>query len=133
MIISDERYASAYRGADGAEHLFDDPGDLLSAAIEAGALEDAEVWVHDFDTKEWLGAESAFYVVGGEGFVSPMGWGIVAYADKTDAEASADDSRGRVVAWKDLVGMARSGDLEPGAGHGTGPISDGAGNQGGDQ
>ncbi len=133
MIISDERFASAYRDADGEEHLFDDPGDLLSSALKGGGLEDAEVWVHDFGTKEWVDAESAFYVVGGEGVQSPMGWGIVAYAEEADAEAFADDSRGRIVAWEDLVGMARSGDLEPGAGQGTGPVSDGAGNLGGDQ
>lgn len=116
MIITDERFACAYRTAEGEERLFDDPGDLLAFGIEMDELDGAEVWVHDYGTKEWVEGPNAFYVVGGEGVESPMSWGVVAYADEGDATAFADDSRGRVVAWEDLVGMARDGELEPGAG-----------------
>ena len=133
MIITDERFASAYRTAGGEERLFDDPGDLLAFGLDQDELDGADVWVHDFGSREWVEGEKAFYVVGADGVESPMGWGVVAYAAEEDAESFANDSRGRVVPWKDLVTLAESGELVPGGGHGVGPDTDGAGNQGGDE
>lgn len=133
MIISDERFASAYRTSGGEVRIFDDPGDLVSQGLRKGELDGAEVWVHDYGTRKWVDGSKATYVVGADGVQSPMGWGVAAYGRAADARAFAGDSRGRVVAWKDLLGMARSGDLKPGTGQGTGPTTDGAGNLGGNE
>ena len=51
MIISEARFASAYRLANGTEKVFDDVGEMLKHGHKTGELADAEAWVHDFETE----------------------------------------------------------------------------------
>ncbi len=101
MIISEVRYAAAYRLADGTERVFDDLGGLLTYGTEHAELDTADVWVHDVDTEEWIPASQAWYVITGDSR-TPMGYGIVAFADPARASAAAAELGTEPLSWTDL-------------------------------
>ncbi|MFQ5522558.1 MAG: nitrous oxide reductase accessory protein NosL [Acidimicrobiia bacterium] len=105
MIISEARYAAAYRLPDGTEKRFDDLGGLLIHGHESGDLGSAEVWVHDVETEEWLRAEEAFYVMTGDGR-TPMAYGIIAFADQARAQVIADGLGAEVLTWAAVAAMS---------------------------
>ncbi len=104
MIISETRYAAAYRLPDGTERTFDDLGGLLVYGHEHGELSDADVWVHDVETEAWVRAERAWYVMT-RTRRTPMGYGIVAFADRSRAEALAAEVGTEAVPWPDLLAI----------------------------
>lgn len=110
MVISEERFAAAYR-FDGEALRFDDIGGMLLHGTEGGGLPAAgdDAWVHDWDTRSWLSAETAWYVVA-EGLVTPMGYGIVAFADRDAAQAFAAEQSGDLFGWEQLFEFS----IEPG-------------------
>lgn len=87
MLISEEKFASAYWTADGEARRFDDLGEMLSY-MQANSEEIASVWVHDVNSAEWLPAEDAYFVMD-SGLTTPMGTGIVACASEAEAQALA--------------------------------------------
>ena len=100
MIINEARYAAAYVTEDGKAHLFDDIGGMF--AYDNAAAGDVIVhWVHDYDTQEWLKAEEAHYVKADH--ITPMGFGIVAFADQERAEAWAAEQGGLVTTFDELL------------------------------
>ena len=99
MIIDDPRFAAAYRTADGTEKKFDDLGGLLITGRELGDLEGSRIWVSDFEEKTLIDARTAFFVPT-LGVNSPMGHGILAFADRSRAEALAGDLDGEVIDWE---------------------------------
>jgi copper chaperone NosL len=101
MIINEARYAAAYVTSDGEPHRFDDIGGMLARHEEA-AEEVVVFWVHDFDSEEWLKAEEAHFVKGDH--ITPMGFGITAFAERERAEAWAAEQGGMVMAFADLLG-----------------------------
>ena len=102
MVIDDDRFAAAYRLPDGSEKTFDDLGGLIIHGRETGELAAATVWVHDFQTREWVGASAAFYVPT-LGVTSPMGHGILAFSDEQRANQTAHDLGGEVLRWEIVV------------------------------
>ncbi len=102
MIIDDPRFAAAYRTADGTEKKFDDLGGLILTGREEGVLDDAQVWVSDFDEKELIDGRTAYFVPT-LGVASPMGHGILAFGDKSRAEAMATELDGEVLTWDAVV------------------------------
>ena len=98
MIISEARFAAAYRLPDGTEKKFDDLGGLLIHGHETGDLETAAVWVHDYETEEWLQAPAGFYVPTHSAH-TPMGYGVVAFSDHGRAAEFADGVAGEVIEW----------------------------------
>ncbi len=115
MIISEPRYAAAYRDAAGTPSIFDDIGDMLDHGLSSGTLAEATVWVHDFDTEEWVEAADAWFVAGGD-VQTPMAGQIVAFATEDGARRFAADDGGEVRTWKALVADRKS-DPSP-SGHG---------------
>jgi len=104
MIISEARFAAAYRMPDGTERKFDDIGDMVAFGVRQDQLGDAKAWVHDFETEEWLDAKSATYVVGDVGSSdTPMGRNVFAFSDRSAAESAASGRDAKVVTWDDLV------------------------------
>lgn len=100
MIINEARYAAAYMTDDGETRRFDDIGGMVAYTQEV--TEDVAVfWVHDFDTEEWLKGEAAFYVTSDQ--ATPMGFGIVAFADQERAEAWAAEMDGVVMTFSGLL------------------------------
>ncbi len=112
MIIDDPRSAAAYRLPDGTAVKFDDIGGLLIHGHEAGELADAKVWVHDYETEEWIEGVSAWYVHSSE-VSTPMAFGIAALSDEQQATDFAAEVGGEVMRWDDLVEMASEGVIEP--------------------
>lgn len=92
MILSEPRFAAVARsGAD--EVRFDDLGCLLDwsrAQRTVSAATPWQVWVHDANGERWLAAPSAFFVH--TGTHTPMGSGILAFADEAAARAGAGSS-----------------------------------------
>ena len=114
MIISDERFAAAAAveeaPGDYAYRRFDDIGDMLAYRQAHPELSFVSLWVHDYNTLEWLDADQAYYVVSPE-IHSPMGHGIAAFADRATAEAFAAEKAGQVLTWDELVMYFQKGAL----------------------
>lgn len=77
MIISEERYAAAIT-REGFETLkFDDLGCMLRS--RGKIAENAEIWVHDVDTGEWVDGTAAWYLRS-DPTLTPMGSGVLAFS-----------------------------------------------------
>jgi nitrous oxide reductase accessory protein NosL len=74
MIISELRYASAYRDANGKPFVFDDISEMLEHVAGNGGATGKTVWVHDYDTEKWIDAIGAWYVQSDD-IRTPMGGG----------------------------------------------------------
>lgn len=100
MVIDDERHAAALRSGD-EWLLFDDCGEMITSAKEQ---QDGELvaWVHDFDTKEWVEAQKAYYVWLPD-LNTPMGTGIIAFSEQGRAEARATESGGWFKGWDAML------------------------------
>jgi len=102
MIISEPRFAAAYRDSSGEPSIFDDIGDMVDHGTRAGVLDQVTAWVHDFGTEEWVDAPDAWFVRGSD-VETPMAGNIVAFAAEEDARQLAADQGGEVLRWGDLV------------------------------
>lgn len=118
MIIDDPRFAAAYRTADGVEKKFDDLGGLILEGRDSGELEEASVWVSDFDEEVLIEADTAFYVPT-LGVVSPMGHGILAFSHEDRAMKTATDLDGEVIDWATVIELPVTEDGLVGKHHDT--------------
>jgi len=101
MIINEARYAAAYVTETGETRRFDDIGGMFAYNDEIS--EDVAVfWVHDFDSEEWLKADEAFYVKSQQ--QTPMGFGIIAFADQQRADQRVTENDGVLLSFADLFG-----------------------------
>ena len=97
MAISEKRYAAEFIDQDGNALKFDD----LRCAVrylqdKNNRIAIARTFVTDFDSRQWVKAEEAYYVRSSE-FRTPMNGGIVAFRDKSRAEAAADQYHGQLL------------------------------------
>lgn len=104
MVTDDARFAASYRLSDGTEKKFDDLGGLIIHGREAGELDGATVWVHDFETEGWVEAPDAYFVPT-IAVTSPMGHGILSFADQERAMRIANDLGGEVLRWEAVVDL----------------------------
>ncbi len=106
MIISDARFAAGYAHevAPGRfeSKAFDDIGGMLVHAEKHADDVVVSWYVHDFDSEEWLEATEATFVVSPE-LPTPMGYGIVAYADAAAAESRAGEVSAMIMSWDELL------------------------------
>ncbi len=111
MSIDDPRFATAYRLADGTEKLFDDLGDMVVHLRTVGEEPPAgAIWVHDFETEEWVAAAEAHFVPT-LSVTSPMGHSILAFSDLARAEGFADDLDAEVIAWSTVMALPEADGL----------------------
>ena len=104
MIISEEKYAAAYWTEAGEARRFDDIGGMMAYLGEAPEAV-ASYWVHDFDSGAWLPAEDATFVLAAD-LMTPMGFGIVAFAAEAQAQRMVTRREsGRVVSFDQLLDM----------------------------
>jgi copper chaperone NosL len=101
MIISEEAYAAGLVSSDGETAIFDDIGEMIDVVQDEGVNE-RRVWVKDFESLEWLDGIRSFYVLS-DTLITPMGSGVVAFADRPDAEAFADEHAGTVMTWEEIL------------------------------
>lgn len=87
MIVTEERFASAYVDSAGETVAFDDLGELLAAVAKDPALTSA-AYVHDASDGRWLRASDAVFVKL-PGLATPMGSGYAAFASEEQAAVFA--------------------------------------------
>ncbi|MEI2650935.1 MAG: nitrous oxide reductase accessory protein NosL [Microthrixaceae bacterium] len=102
MIISEARFAAAYRDASGSPFVFDDIGDMIEHGRRAGVLDEITAWVHDYESEDWIDAPAAWFVKGGS-VATPMAGGIVAFAGRSGAEQYIGDNGGELLRWAELT------------------------------
>lgn len=105
MIISQPKYASSFAYAESKGRFkslaFDDIGDMIGHMRKHPELIPVGVWVHDYESEDWIEAETAYFVESSS-IRSPMGHGIAAFADKAAAERLAAETEGKVLDWNHL-------------------------------
>lgn len=97
MIIDDPRFAVAALPTHGDPLLFDDLGDFLSYHQSRQPSLRA-VFVHDFQTREWILADQAWHVASPK-IITPMDAGLASFADESTAQAEAARLEGQVLDW----------------------------------
>lgn len=102
MIISEARYAAAYRNAKGEPFVFDDIGDMMSHLGPSNGDDAANAWVHDYGSEEWIDVTDAWFVHSTD-IETPMGGGTVAFTDRSDAERFAEENDGEVIEWAHII------------------------------
>ncbi len=101
MLIDDAHFASATVLSDNSTRKFDDVGEMVAYHMERPSPQVRAWFVHDYGTKNWIRAETAFFVavVGGQ---APMGKGYAAFAQRADAEAMANPLGSKVLTFDEL-------------------------------
>lgn len=112
MILSEDRCCAALlveRNARREHLLFDDLGCLVDHEQEhASEHRVVEGYVRDYATRAWLPWREAAYIHGdGDRLHTPMGFGMVAFADRAAAEHAARDLGAVVVSFNDLPRLRR--------------------------
>jgi copper chaperone NosL len=122
MIINEPRFAAAYFSEAGETRRFDDIGEMFLYAEEQGEAVRA-FWVHDFHSEEWLEANRATFAYNPD-LMTPMGWGVAAFATESDAHAYHDEHGATILSYTELREQVLRGEIMPqgmgmtGHGHG---------------
>jgi nitrous oxide reductase accessory protein NosL len=102
MAISETRYAAELIRQDGEPIKFDDIGCMIHYVEGTRQNDDvAACFVLDFDSQEWLDADRAFFLRS-PAFKTPMGGGIVAFKEKSNADAAVTKYGGKLLGFADL-------------------------------
>lgn len=100
MIISEKRFAAAYRTTSGALRKFDDLGCAVLYS-EGQSEEVSQFWGYDYEEAGWLNAGQAFLVHSPE-LVTPMGYGIAVFSSAEKAAVLAEQVNGQLVQFDQL-------------------------------
>jgi copper chaperone NosL len=101
MAISQLPFAAEAARPGGMPDCFDDIGCLVMYA-QHGAPQGSALYVIDFDTRGWLSAESAIYLVSKE-LPTPMSYGLAAFASEAAAKSRLGKWPGRIIGWEQLL------------------------------
>ncbi|MDF2837555.1 MAG: hypothetical protein K0Q63_3195 [Paenibacillus sp.] len=103
MAIKDDQYATQIVTKDGQSLKFDDIGCLNTWKTENGTDTIGAAFVRDYDTKQWLRYEKAYYAYDPT-YQTPMAYGIVSFEKQEDAEAFiAEQGKGTLMTADDLA------------------------------
>lgn len=129
MIISEPRFAAAYRVGSEKPLVFDDIADMVTHANKAGDVDRMKAWVHDYPSEKWMNATDAWYVRSVE-IQTPMGGGVVAFRQRDEAEQFKREHDGELLRWKGLVEAVTNAAAAPDT-HGTPDTSEAPAQDGG--
>lgn len=102
MAVSQREFAAEVLTREGRVEVFDDIGCLVDWLAERGRPERSGAFVVDYESGDWLAAEEAVYVRSTE-LQTPMGHGLVAFGDRSRAEAAAAGRLGgEVLGWSQI-------------------------------
>ena len=116
MLISEPRYAAAYKSPRREAQVFDDIGCLLASATREAGRGELRFWFHDARTAHWIAGSEATFVKSAR-FRTPMSGGLVAYRDAVAAKLTAAQHDGQVIG--DLNDLFRAERLRPERGDGV--------------
>ena len=112
MIINEPRFSASYVLTDGTVRRFDGIGEMI--IYDTKYAEDVHIyWVHDYKSEEWITTKDATFLLSSDAH-TPMGWGMLAFAQKADAEQFLAENEGVMMTWDDLNTAVASGELSPG-------------------
>lgn len=111
MLINEPRFAAAYYSEAGETRRFDDIGEMFLYAEEHGEAVHS-FWVHDFHSDDWVEADSATFVHDPD-LITPMGWGIAAFASESDAQAYQDGHSNPILSYTELREQVLHGEIMP--------------------
>jgi copper chaperone NosL len=112
MLINEDRCSSALllRREGVAEHAcFDDIGCMLDYEFDTKGLEVLDRFLHDHPTRRWVNANAAIILYSDPDKVAtPMGSGIIAFADRAAAEDAKTKFGGDLLDFAALVPARRA-------------------------
>ena len=103
MSISEKRYAAELIDQDGEAYKFDDIGCMVNFMKQKkndGSIR--ATFVMDFEQREWIKAEDAFYARSVE-FKTPMSSGIVAFRNEANAHAVAEKYQSTMLRFAEIT------------------------------
>jgi hypothetical protein len=117
MIISDARFAAASiitRDGKRTALLFDDLGDMIDFHRLNPAEPPVEQYVADYSTRRWISFTDAHFVHAPETH-TPMGSGLLAFADANSAQSAAATHRGTTLSAASILRLreAKPSDSDP--------------------
>ena len=101
MAISEKQYAAELIDGEGQAFKFDDIGCMLNFMKKRSINASAFFFVMDFDRRQWVKADSAYYVRSSE-LTTPMNGGIIAFTDQSKAQEAAAKYHGKFLSFKEL-------------------------------
>ena len=101
MAISQRQFAAEILDAEDNAAKFDDIGCMLRY-LGTSAHKPSAVFVIDYANRRWVDANEAFFVRGSK-VATPMNGGTLAFRQQSDAEATARQYGGSVLAFRQLA------------------------------
>src|SRR6266540_6500770 len=102
MAISEKRYAAELIDSEGQAFKFDDIGCMANfIKSKRNASKTIAYFVMDYDERQWIKAEDAFYVRSSE-LRTPMNGGVVALKNESNAKEATGKFHGQVLRFKDI-------------------------------
>ncbi len=108
MIISDLRFAAAWREPAGKTLRFDDIGCMTGKYQDERPSEGSTFWVHDYLDESPMEAAGASFIVA-PAIITPMAYGLAAVAAANQAEAIAMQHNGTVHTWQSVLATQSGG------------------------
>ena len=103
MSISEKRYASEFIDGEDRAFKFDDIGCMVNFIKQKRSTAPVRAtFTMDFERREWIKAEDAFYVRSSE-FKTPMNGGVIAFNDQPSAQAAATKYQGTLLRFEELT------------------------------
>ena len=101
MAISEKRYAAELIDTEGQAFKFDDIG-CMTNFVRRGSPKASAYFVMDFDERQWIRAEDAYYIRSSE-FTTPMNGSIVAFKNESRARQAAGEYHGKIVHFNEVL------------------------------
>ncbi|HEX6187390.1 MAG TPA: nitrous oxide reductase accessory protein NosL [Pyrinomonadaceae bacterium] len=103
MAISEKQFAAEVLDSEDQAFKFDDIGCLVNfVESKKNKAPIAAYFVMDFDKRDWIKAEEAYYVRTSE-VTTPMNGGIIAFRTQSQAQQAVDKYQGKLLGWKDIM------------------------------
>ena len=103
MSISDKRYAAELIDEAEGVFKFDDIGCMTNFIKQKRSnVPTAALFVMDFESREWMKAEDAFYVRSAE-LKTPMSHGLAAFKHKSSAETAVAKYNGTLLGFPEIT------------------------------